>query len=56
MSNKFFEFFATGLLTPVIYLVYSLFAILGTFVLGLPIAFGIYFIQLAMNLLLSNGG
>jgi hypothetical protein len=56
MSNKFFEFFATGLLTPVMYLVYSLFTILATFVLGLPVAVGIYFIQLAMNLLLSNGG
>jgi len=55
MMNKFFEFLSIGVVTPIIYLVYCGAAILTTFVFGLPIAVGLYLIQVAMNLLLTNG-
>jgi len=55
MTNKFFEFIATGLLTPIIYLGYSVVTILFTFVIGLPIAIGCYFIELAIKFLLQGG-
>jgi hypothetical protein len=55
MIQKFFEFLAIGVVTPVIYLVYCGAAILTTFLFGFPVAVGIYLIQVAMDLLLSNG-
>lgn len=55
LMDKFFEFLAIGLITPIIYIFYSLVVILFTFILGLPIAVGIYLIQLAMDLLFKGG-
>ncbi len=55
MTNKFAEFIATGMLTPIIYLGYSVVAILFTFVVGLPIAIGCYLIDMAMKFLLQGG-
>lgn len=55
MANKFIEFIATGILTPVIYLAYSIVVILLTFLFGLPIAIGFYFIELAIKFLLNGG-
>lgn len=55
MMNKFFEFLSIGIVTPIIYLIYCGAVILTTFVFGLPIAVGLYLIQVAMNLLLTNG-
>lgn len=55
MANKFIEFMATGIMTPIIYLAYSVVAILFTFLIGLPIAIGFYFIELAMKFLLQGG-
>jgi hypothetical protein len=53
--NKFFEFLSMGIITPIFYLIYSLFAIIFTFALGLPIAIGIYFIQMVMNWIFEGG-
>lgn len=53
--KKFFEFIGVGIITPFIYLIYSASTILLTFLFGLPIGIGIYFIQLAMNWLLTGG-
>lgn len=55
MTNKFAEFIATGLITPIIYLGYSVAAILFTFIVGLPIAIGCYLIEMAMKFLLQGG-
>lgn len=55
LLNKFFEFLAIGLITPVIYIFYSLVVILFTFILGFPVAIGIYLIKLAMDLLFKGG-
>ncbi len=55
MMNKFFEFLSIGIVTPILYLIYCGAVILTTFVLGFPVAVGLYLIQLAMNLLLTNG-
>lgn len=54
-SNKFFEFLSIGIITPIMYIMYMIFTILFTFVLGLPIAIGIYLIKLAMNLIFGTG-
>lgn len=52
--NKFFEFIAIGIMTPIVYVIYAVFTILFTFVLGFPIAIGIYLIKLAMDFLLGG--
>lgn len=49
MRDKLIEFLSVGLLTPIIYLLFALSVILTTFVLGLPIAIGIYFVNLAIK-------
>jgi hypothetical protein len=54
--NKFFEFISIGIVTPILYIFYSVFVILFTFILGLPIAIGIYLIKLAMELFFGTGG
>ncbi len=54
--NKFFEFLAIGIVTPIIYIIYSLFVIVFTFILGFPVAVGIYLIKLAMDFLFKGGG
>lgn len=51
--NKFIEFISFGIVTPLIYVVYSIIAILGTFVFGLPIAIGIYLIKMAMDFIMG---
>lgn len=53
--QKFFEFLSMGIVTPLIYLVYAFFAVAFTFLLGLPIAIGIYFIQMFINFLFHGG-
>lgn len=54
--NKVSEFIAMGIVTPFIYVFYSLIVILFTFILGFPFAIGIYLIKLAMDLLFGVGG
>ncbi len=54
--NKFFEFLSIGIVTPIIYVFYSVVTIMFTFILGLPIAIGIYLIKLAMDLIFGTGG
>ena len=54
--NKFFEFLSIGIITPIIYIFYSLVVVVFTFILGLPIAIGIYLIKLAMDFLFKGGG
>lgn len=56
VMNKFFEFLSVGLSTPIIYLIYATIAVLFTFILGFPIAIGIYLIRLAMDFLFKGGG
>jgi hypothetical protein len=55
-TNKFFEFLSIGIATPILYAIYSLAAILFTFVIGLPVAIGIYLIKMAMDFLFKGGG
>jgi len=55
-TNKFFEFLSIGITTPFLYAIYSVIAILFTFLLGLPITIGIYLIKLAMDFLFKGGG
>ena len=52
--DKFIEFISMGIFTPVVYLVYAVFAILFIFLMGLPIAIGIHLIQMALNWLLTG--
>jgi len=56
VMNKFFEFISIGLFTPIIYFIYAAIAVLFTFILGFPIAIGVYLIRLAMDLLFKGGG
>jgi len=56
ITNKFFEFISIGIATPIIYIIYSLATILFTFIIGLPIAIGIYLIKLAMDFIFGTGG
>lgn len=51
--NKFLEFLYVGIVTPFAYLLYSMVTVVSTFLIGLPIAIGIYVIQLAMNWLFN---
>jgi hypothetical protein len=53
--DKFFEFLSIGVMTPVMYLIYAFFIIIFTFALGLPIAIGIYFIQMFINWIFQGG-
>jgi len=53
--NKFFEFLAIGIMTPIVYAFYAVFTILFTFILGFPIAIGIYLIKLAMDFFFGGG-
>lgn len=55
MSNKFFEFIGYGMMTPFIYAFYSIVTILFTFLIGLPIGIGIYFILYAIKLIFNGG-
>lgn len=55
-TNKFFEFLSIGIVTPFLYLFYSVVTVMFTFILGLPIAIGIYLIKLAMDFLFKGGG
>lgn len=53
-TNKFFEFLSIGIVTPILYVIYAVATILFTFILGLPVAVGIYLIKLAMDFLLGG--
>lgn len=53
--NKFFEFISIGIMTPIFYVIYAIFTIIFTFALGLPIAIGIYFIQMFINWIFQGG-
>lgn len=48
-ANKFLEFLSVGIFTPFAYVLYSVVMIISTFLIGLPIAIGVYVIQLTMN-------
>jgi hypothetical protein len=54
-ENKFFEFLSIGIITPILYVIYSVVTVLFTFMLGLPIAIGVYLIKLAMNFIFNVG-
>ena len=54
MLDKFLEFIYMGIVTPVLYLFYSVATILLVFVLGLPIVIGFYLIQLAVSYIFGN--
>jgi hypothetical protein len=54
MNNSFFEFISYGIFTPIIYLIYFISAVLFTFLFGLPFAIGIYFINMATNLIFKQ--
>jgi hypothetical protein len=53
--QKFFEFLSMGIVTPFAYLVYAVVVIALTFLLGLPLAIGIYFIQMFIDFLFHGG-
>jgi len=53
--NKFIDFLSYGIATPIVYAVYAVFAILFTFAIGLPIAIGIYFIQMFIHWIFNGG-
>ncbi len=52
--DKFIEFISMGIFTPVVYVIYAVFTVLFTFLMGLPIAIGIYLIQMALNWLFTG--
>lgn len=54
MKNNLFEFFSYGIMTPMIYLTYSVAAILFTFIFGLPFAIGIHLINMATNIIFEQ--
>lgn len=54
MLDKFLEFIYMGIVTPILYLFYSVATILLVFVLGLPIVIGFYLIQLAVSHIFGN--
>ncbi len=51
--NKFLEFLSVGIFTPFAYVLYSAITVICTFLVGLPIAIGIYFIQMAIDWLFN---
>lgn len=53
--NKFLEFISYGIITPILYLIYTLIVVLFTFMFLLPFVIGIYFIQEFMNLVFYSG-
>lgn len=53
MSDSFFEFLSWGIVTPLMYLLYFVFAVLATFIIGLPIVVGIRLIVMAVDLIFS---
>jgi len=54
--NKVSEFITMGILTPFVYAFYALVVILFTFILGLPVAIGIYLINLFMGFIFGPEG
>jgi hypothetical protein len=51
MKKDWFEFFSIGILTPILYVIFFVSTVLVTFLVGMPIAFGIYLIDLALKIL-----
>ena len=53
--KQILEFLFMGILTPIFYVLYSIFTILITFLIGFPIAVGIYLIQMAIKWMITGG-
>lgn len=53
--NKLLEFISYGIVTPIVYFFYAIIVIIFTFMIGLPFAVGIYFIQLFMDWIFYSG-
>jgi len=53
MRDSFFEFLSWGIVTPLMYLFYFVFAVLATFIIGVPIAVGIKLTVMAVDLIFS---
>ena len=53
--NKLLEFISYGIVTPIVYFFYASIVIIFTFMIGLPFAVGIYFIQLFMDWIFYSG-
>ena len=51
MIDKFREFLLMGLFTPILYVLYSIVAILFTFLFALPFAIGIRLINMAIEII-----
>ena len=49
MLNKIFEFIGVGIVTPIIYLVYAIAAMISVFLIGVPIGIAVYFIDLVLK-------
>lgn len=54
MLKSFLEFIATGAMVITGYVMYFLFAVIATFIVGLPIGIAIYLIKDAINILFSG--
>jgi hypothetical protein len=53
MKNKLFESILTAIMTPILYVIYAISVILLTFVFGLPIAIGVYIIDITMKIIFN---
>lgn len=53
--DKFFEFISIGIMTPIFYVIYAILTVIFTFALGLPVAVGIYLIQMFINWIFQGG-
>ena len=49
MFEKFLQVIYVGIITPVLYVLYSIGVILLTFIFGLPIAIGFHLIKIAIS-------
>lgn len=55
MKTKLFESILTAIITPILYVMYAIAVILLTFVFGLPIAIGVYIIDITMKMIFNGG-
>ncbi len=51
--KDFYNFLVIGLTTPLVYILLSCIVMLSTFLIAIPITLGIYFANMAVNLLLG---
>lgn len=49
MFERFLEFIYVGIITPILYVLYSIGVILLVFIFGLPIGIGFHLIQIAIS-------